>query len=142
MSDSENSKGKIHWKRNFSHKNIRKSSSNSHSRSMNSNSNSPKRRKSKSISNSRSRSKSSSRSVSKENKKRGPALNFMFFIEKMYLPFFQGNNEQMLRNVSTLLLFIFLNIYSLRLKPIWRMLLRFTSIQILWYPTWKVLSWL
>jgi len=88
MSDSENSKGKIHWKRNFSHKNVRKSSSNSHSRSMNSNSNSPKRRKSKSISNSRSRSKSSS------------------------------NNEQMLRNVSTYLLIKLLNIYSSRLKPI------------------------
>lgn len=122
MSDSENSKGKIHWKRNFSHKNLRKSSSNSHSRSINSNSNSPKRRKSKSISNSRSRSKSSSRSISKENKKRGPALNFMFFIEKVYLPFFQANNEQILRNVSLLILIYFLKINLSRLKAIWRIL--------------------
>ena len=98
MSDSENSKGKMRWKRNFSNKNIKKSFSNSRSRSNNhSHSNSAKRRKSKSVS----RSKSSSKSL----KKRGPALNFMFFIEKNYLHFFQGSNEQTIRNVIKIIIY-------------------------------------
>lgn len=95
MSECERIKEKQNWSSKINIKNIKKSFSKSHSRSNDSIL--PEKKNSYSVSNSP--SKFSSKSKSNYNKKISPALNFMFFIEKKYLHFFQEDNEQILRNV-------------------------------------------
>lgn len=112
MSDrSQNSPNKMHWKKHFVDDPRRRNKDNDHSPAYNyrkhsnsskSSSKSIKRRK-VSKKHSISHSRTDSNSFSKSNKhsfKKGPALNYMLFVNKNYLSFFTANNDHFLRNLE------------------------------------------